>query len=152
MVNPSSPLGKQIAPDTNKNNHNEVKHKTFDIGDTDLPIPNVFQSSARHTSVSPEDLSEHWFISLKTAKETLRRTTQRFLRSALLPLSRRYRADRMFQMKRLRGKWSTDTVDGRTLYLDGNRYAQIFANESYFAKIYPMDSKSKAGDAFKIFC
>ena len=115
-------------------------------------MPSVFQSSKRHTDVSPEDLSERWFISIKTAKETLKRTTQRFLRSALLPLSRRYRADRMFEMKRLTGKWSTDTIDGRTKSLDGNRYAQIFANKQYFAKIYPMDSKGKAGDVLKIFC
>ena len=33
-----------------------------------------------------------------------------------------------------------------------NRYAQVFANSQYYAKIYPMDSKSRAGDALKIFC
>jgi hypothetical protein len=43
-------------------------------------------------------------------------------------------------------------MDGRLKSLDGNRYAQVFANKGYFAKIYPMDSKSKAGDALKIFC
>ena len=126
--------------------------KDLDIGTNDIPLPSVFQSSKRHTDVSPEDLSERWFISLNTAKETLKRTTQRFLRSALLPLSRRYRADRMYEAKRLTGTWSTDTIDGRTKSLDGNRYAQIFANKQYFAKLYPMDSKGKAGDALKVFC
>ena len=29
---------------------------------------------------------------------------------------------------------------------------QIFANESYFATFYPMDTKSKAGDALRVFC
>eukprot|EP00957_Ditylum_brightwellii_P184428 14047613-Ditylum_brightwellii.AAC.1 len=28
----------------------------------------------------------------------------------------------------------------------------MFANNSYFAKIYPMANKSKAGEALKIFC
>ena len=77
--------------------------KTLDIGDADLPIPSVFQSSKRHADASPEDLSERWFISIKQATKTLKNTAQRFLRSALLPLSRRYRADRTFQMKRLTG-------------------------------------------------
>ena len=126
--------------------------KDLDIGDTDLPIPSVFQSSERHTDVSPEDISERWFISLKQASNTLKNTTQRLLRSALLPLSRCYRTDGMFHMKRLTEDWSTDTLDGRTKSLDGNRYAQVFASKNYFSKIYPMDSKAKAGDALKIFC
>ena len=58
----------------------------------------------------------------------------------------------MFQRKTLVGDWSTDTLDGRIVSLDGNKYAQVFANKSYFAKIYPMDSKSKYGEALKIFC
>ena len=77
--------------------------KDLDIGSNDIPLPSVFQSSKRHTDVSPEDLSERWFISLNTTKETLKRTTQRFLRSTLLPLARRYRADRMYEAKRLTG-------------------------------------------------
>ena len=58
----------------------------------------------------------------------------------------------MFTNKTLRGKWSTDTLDGRTKSLDGKKYAQVFSNKQYFAKIYPMDSKGKAGDALQVFC
>ena len=76
-----------------------ILSRSLDIGDADLPIPNVFQSTNHHTDVSAEDLSEQWFISLKQSKDTLKNTTQKFLRSALLPLSRCYRADRMFHMK-----------------------------------------------------
>jgi len=90
-------------------------------------------------------------FSLKAATTTLRKTTQRFLRSAILPLSRRYRTDMMFERKTLQGQWSTDTMDGRCKSLDGNRYAQVFANKSYFSRIYPMDSKKKAGNALRLF-
>ena len=124
-------------------------HKTLNIGDTDLPVPNVFQSSKRHTDITPEDTSERWFISVKKATKSLKNTTQRLLCSALLPLLRRYCTDQMFHLKHLKGTWLTDTLDGRTKSLDGNRYAQVFANKQYFAKIYLMDSKSKAGDALK---
>ena len=34
-------------------------------------------------------------------------------------------------------------------YLYNNRYAQVFDNDKYFAKPYPMDKKGKAGDALK---
>ena len=142
----------QIKSERNCKEKGDLLSKSLDIGDTDLPYPSVFQSSSRHSDVSPEDLSERWYISIKTAEKTIKNTTQRFLCSAILPLSRRYRADRMFYLKQLKGHWSTDTIDGRTISLDGNRYAQIFANVNYFAKIYPMDSKFKAGDAFRVFC
>ena len=123
-----------------------------DTGTSDVPMMHTFQSSQRHTDVTPQEISERWGISLAQATKTLKNTTQRFLRSATLPLSRRYRADRMYGRKTLSGEWSTDTMDGRCKSLGGNKCAQVFANKSYFAKIYPMDSKSKAGDALKVFC
>jgi hypothetical protein len=61
----------------------------------DLPITPTFQTEARRSSVTPEQLADHWIIGLETARQTLKRTTQCFLRSALLPLSRRYEAERM---------------------------------------------------------
>lgn len=117
----------------------------------DVPAARTFESKERHTSVTPEDLSERWCIGLGQAKETLKRTTQRIVRSAVMPLARRYRADRMYEKRRLRGEWFTDTMDGRVVSKDGNRYGQVFANKGYFAQIYPMDTKSKAGDALRTF-
>ena len=58
----------------------------------------------------------------------------------------------MFEIKTLSGKWSTDTIDGKCKSLIGNRYGQVFANRGYFSKIYPIDKKSKAGQALKLFC
>ena len=129
-----------------------IRDDKIDVGTTDVPSTNVFQSSERHSDVSPEALSERWCISLKAATNTLKKTTQRFLRSAVLPLSRRYRTDMLFKCKTLRGQWSTDTMDGRCKSLDGNHYAQVFANKSYFSRIYPMDTKGKARDALRLFC
>ena len=108
---------------------NQGKHvikKKIDIGTDDVPERMTFQSKGRHTDVSPEDLSERWVISVRQATETLKRTTQKFIRSAILPLARRYRVDRMFERKTLSGSWSTDTMDGRIVSLDGNRYLQVF--------------------------
>jgi hypothetical protein len=117
----------------------------------DVPQAKSFQSKGRHSSVSPEELSERWQIGLEQAKETLKRTTQRLARSAVMPLARRYKADRAFQTKRLDGMWASDTMDGRVKSIDGNRYAQVFSNGSYFAEIYPMASKADAGTALKTF-
>ena len=53
----------------------------------ELPLAPTFQSKGRHFSVSPQDLSERWFIGLKKAKDTIKNTTQQILRSALLALA-----------------------------------------------------------------
>ena len=130
----------------------ELVKPSIDPGYSDVPIRNAFQSSDRHTDVTAQDLSERWGISIPTAARTLKKTTQKFLRSAVLPLSRRYRTDRVFSRKTLRGDLSKDTMDARNKSLEGNRYAQVFANKAYFSRLYPMDSKSKAGDALRLFC
>ena len=118
-----------------------TRDASIDPGKSDIPLMNTFHSSERHSDVAPHSLSERWGISLVTATKTLKQTTQKFLRSAVLPLSRRYRADRVFTRKTLSGAWSTDTMGGRCKSLAGNKYAQVFANKSYFSCIYPMDSK-----------
>jgi hypothetical protein len=117
----------------------------------DLPPIKTFQSKGRHSSVSPEDLSKRWQIGLEQSKETLKRTTQRVIRLVVMPLARRYRADRMFQTKRLAGKRASDTMDGRVKSLDGNQYAQVFSNGGFFAEVYPMARKADAGLALKSF-
>ena len=117
----------------------------------ELPSAPTFQSKGRHSSVSPQDLSERWFIGLKKAKDTIKNTTQQILHSAILPLARRYRADRMYERPRIRGTIYTDTMDGQHKSLDGNKYAQVFATDFHYSAVYPMESKGLAGDALKQF-
>jgi hypothetical protein len=119
---------------------------------TDVKRPPTFVTEDRRADVSPQALADRWQIGLEQAKLTLKSTTQTFLRSALLPMGRRYKADRMFQRRQLSGEWFTDTVFGPVKSADGNKYGQIYANGAYFATFYPMDSKSKAGDSLKVFC
>ena len=64
-----------------------TQNEDIDTGATDVPQPHTFVSFDCHTNVSAEQLSERWGIGIKTAKETLKKTTQRFLCSAVLPLS-----------------------------------------------------------------
>ena len=58
----------------------------------------------------------------------------------------------MHSLRRLQGEWFTDTLFADVKLREGNTCAQIFANDSYFATIYPMDTKQKAGDALRVFC
>ena len=57
----------------------------------------------------------------------------------------------MYERLHIRGTIYSDTMGGRHKSLDGNKYAQVFANNSFFAVSYPMDKKSSAGQALKQF-
>ena len=116
-----------------------------------IPGARTSESKNSHTDVSPEDLSEPWHIGVGQARETLKRTYQKFVRSSVTPLYRRYKSNKLFHKTRLCGKWPSDTMDGRVKLLDDNIYAQVFVNKIMFAAVYPMDSKSKAGDALHTF-
>ena len=118
----------------------------------DIPSPRTFVSKERHTSITAAELSERWLIGLSQATDTLNKTTQLIVQSAVLPLSRCYKADRIYELPRLPGEWFTDTIHGRTVSRDRNKYGQVFANHTYFAAIYPMDRKGKAGEALRVFC
>ena len=97
------------------------------------------------------ELSERWCIGLAQAINTIKITTQHGVRSATLPLSRRCKADRIFERPLLRGQFYTDTVDGRCKSMDGNSYAQVFATKDLFVAAYPMESKSLAGEGLRQF-
>jgi hypothetical protein len=58
-----------------------VKISKVEVQLQDVPATRTFESKERHTSVTPEDLSERWSIGLGQARETLKRTTQRIVRS-----------------------------------------------------------------------
>ena len=122
------------------------------IGTSDVPYLKTFQISECHTDVTAYALSERWVISLAQATITLKKTTQKFLRIAVLPLASRYRTDRLFTRKTLQGQWSCDTMNGRCKSMDDKQYDQVFVNKDYFANYYSMDYKSKAGDALKLLC
>ena len=59
----------------------------------DIGLPRTFLLSKRHSSTTPEDLSERWGLSLAQATPTLKDIIQKLVRSAVMPLARRYRAD-----------------------------------------------------------
>jgi hypothetical protein len=58
----------------------------------------------------------------------------------------------MYNQRKLRGqRFYTDTLIGKYKSVTNNTCAQIFANESFFAKAYPMERKSFAGTALRQF-
>jgi len=121
------------------------------ISSVDVPPIKNFISKKRHSDITAADLSNRWRIGIKQAQDTLDTTTQIFSRSALLPLSRRYRNDRMFYRKYLNHQFAADLYMARTKSLHGNTCAYIFAHKSGFAQAYPQVNKTKSADSLKQF-
>ena len=113
----------------------------------DVPEQRAFIASDRHSTVKAERLSEMWGISKKQAHKTLRVTMQRGVRSAVMPLSRRYKSNLIYQTPRLGRLWYGDTLMSNIKLIEGNTCAQIFANNKHFVEVYPMESKAMAGEA-----
>ena len=85
-----------------------------------------------------------WCIGPNRARATLMATTRRGVRSALLPISRRYRSDKMYNIKQLDGKFATDIFYSDVRSVKQNIGAQIFSSKIGFAVSYPVkDSKSE---------
>ena len=66
----------------------ELGKPRIDPGNSDVPITHTFKISDIHSDVTTQDLSELREIGISTSVNTLKNTTQKFLRSAVLLLSR----------------------------------------------------------------
>ena len=103
-----------------------------------VPARRTYVSHERHFKISAETLSERFLIGLPRARATLKATTQHGVRSAILPLSRRYRADRRYAQRWLLGKFSTDTFNATTKSLHGHKVSQIYSHKAGFVATYDM--------------
>ena len=109
----------------------------YDESLEDLPTRQTYTSTERHSKVSAEVLADRFAIGIQQAKETLKATMQRGTRSAILPISRRYRADRQYGVKRLNGKYATDTLWAKLGHLEVTSLHKSIATRMDFAKHTP---------------
>ena len=121
------------------------------LTEEEIQPPKTFISKGRHSTMTPEDLSERWNISVAQAALTLKATTRRLIRSAVMPIARRYRVDRMFGIRRLNCSVSTDTMDARCKSIHNQRYCQVFATKEYFVEAYPIVQKGDCHQPLKRF-
>ena len=102
-------------------------------------------------NTTAEDISKRWSISVAQAALNLKATTQRLKRSALMPLSRRYRSDIMFGVKRLNCMMATKTLDARVKSIHGQQYCQVFGNKDFIVEAYLIEKRSDCREALYRF-
>ena len=103
-------------------------------------------TSDRHNRISPEYIAKKWGCGLRTARNTLQGTTQLGVRSAIGPLTRRYRTDLLqLRYRRLNARFYTDTMFAKTKSIQQNTCAQIYTDGKGYVRADPMRSKAEAG-------
>ena len=116
-----------------------------------IGLPRTFLSSKRHSRTTPEDLSKRWGLSLAQVALTVKATTQRLTRSAFMPLAQRYRANRMFDVRRIHGTMSTYPMDARCQSIHQDKYLQVFGNKDFFVEDYPIKRKKDSYEGLDKF-
>ena len=103
---------------------------------------------------SAELIADLWCSGIKNSQATLGVTSQRRVRSAALPLARRYRSDRVFSMRRLNALFATDTLFSDVKSLNQNRCAKVFSQNVGFNVTYTMIllTEDYLGYLYRDFC
>ena len=105
----------------------------------------------RHSIATPEDLARLWNIGIQTAKDTVRVTTQKGIRTAIHPMTRRVRVDHLhLHRQRLRGTWYADTLLSKVKSKLGNTCANVYT-QGKFTRVVPMVSRKDAGKSLLEF-
>lgn len=100
--------------------------------------------------VKNEELARRWAIGIKDAENTVKTTTQKFIRSAIHPIERRFRTKQLaLRYNNLNCRFNSDTFFSNVTSILGNTCAQLFITEFGYGKLTPMKMKSEAGYALK---
>ena len=144
---PRELVQRAVAPIRVNNNKTKSKTSQHDGGNYIPPSPfqqgiDSIYTSERHHKVTPESLSRKWHIGLNRARATIKCTNQLGIRSALYPLTRRYRTD-LIQLKyrRLRCTMYTDTIFPATKSLNQMKCCQIWTDGKGYVFADPLLSK-----------
>ena len=109
-------------------------------------------SSKKRKQVDGDTLARRWAIPTDKARATIRKTTQRGVRSTLHPtLSRRYPTnDRMMRYKRMPQPVFTDTLFSGCVSAAGMKCAQSHCTSFGWSRCYPMKSKGEAHETLSL--
>ena len=102
-----------------------------------LPARRSLVSQERHAHLSVALISELWYIRPKQDKATTDATKQGGIRSSIFPLSRHYRCDQMYDLKRLQGRFAIEIFLADTKLLHGNTCCEVYFHKVIFAACYP---------------
>ena len=102
-----------------------------------------------------EDVARTLGVGIDTATRTLEATTQKILRQSVFnnnELTRRYRTHHPDQRRhRIYSQFYTDVMKAGVKSVHGDKYANIFVNDSKYSRFYPIQSKSDVRETLDCF-
>jgi hypothetical protein len=110
-------------------------------------------SRHRHSEITPERISKLFGIGLNKAHQLLRVTTQRGVRMAVNPITRRYRVDHLdLNLNRLKGVWEVDWLLSKVKSTTQSTGSFVYSN-GVFTEVYPQEThaESSARDSLNAF-
>ena len=132
------------------------KIKTIPIISAERSVSSL--SIKEKLQATPERIAKLWGCGLDTAKRTLEATTHKAYREYLNStgsLTRRFRTRlaqlRYRQLALPHGAMYSDTMLSKIRSIRGFTCGQLFCNDQWFVKFYPMKQKSDAPDTLKMF-
>ena len=102
-----------------------------------FPARRTFLSRKFHAYLIAGSLAELCYIGPKRDKAAMKATTQNLIQSSIIPLSRHYRSDQMYNLKILQGRFATDTFFSDIKSLHANTCCLVYLHEIGFAAFYP---------------
>ena len=124
----------------------------YDIDSYALALDDSEQSVSAITTknrkayVTPEALAKRWSIGIETARNTLKRTTQRAIRDFSTVSGTRRLKPFAYQLRypRLNTEMYCDILVGTCVSLMGNKYAAVYCTPFHWICVDPIEKKSDA--------
>ena len=125
---------------------------TSDLGSAQVNRGLSLLASEKRPKLEAPKLAERWGIGIDAAARTLKKTTQRGVRTVLHPsLSRRFRTnDRQLRYRRLPVTLFSDTMSSTVKSIRQNQYAQVYYEPSGWTRAFPMQKKSDAHETLSL--
>jgi len=143
----------QFAEEESKNENAEVHDKNIkslnvtydDFHDRIIRILATTKVSKTQLFVDSEDLAKRWLVGPKIAQDTVKATTQSFIRNAIHPIERRLKTKAAtLRYNQLKCHFYSDTFFSQEKSMLGNMCGQLFVTPFGFTKFVPMKRKGKA--------
>jgi hypothetical protein len=97
------------------------------------------------SEVTPGNVAKRWMVGLETAKNSLKVTTQRGIRSIPNPAIHRFKAQMAhLHYPRLRGMCCADIMEPKIKSIGSHQYAHVIGNGRGYTKAYPMERKNES--------
>ena len=101
------------------------------------------KSHTSHSFITAEHLVRKMNIGLENSKQMMRATTQKYIQTAVHPITRRYRVDHLdLHTARFAGNWHVYQISTGTKSLAQNAGYFVLSNGT-FTTVYPSDSKQQ---------